>query len=53
VRGTGQTGAGLDRQQFRFRAHTGARFCSGVRGSGGWAGKFAVGQFARHSPPRA
>jgi hypothetical protein len=38
VRATGQTGAGLDRQQFEFRAHTGARF-----GSGGWAGEFAGG----------
>jgi hypothetical protein len=36
VRGTGQTGAGLDRQQFGFRARTGARF-----GSGGWAGELA------------
>jgi hypothetical protein len=51
VRGTGQIGADLDRQQFGFRACTGARFGSGVRGSGGWAGKFAGGQFARHSLP--
>jgi hypothetical protein len=43
VRGTGQTGAGLDRQQFEFRACTGARFGSEVRGSGGWAGEFAGG----------
>jgi hypothetical protein len=43
VRGTGQTGAGLDRQQFEFRARTGARFGSEVRGSGGWAGEFAGG----------
>jgi hypothetical protein len=35
VWGTGQTGAGLDRQQFGFRAHTGARVVSGGRGSGG------------------
>jgi hypothetical protein len=35
VRGTGQTGAGLDREQFRFRARTGARFGSGGRGSDG------------------
>jgi hypothetical protein len=41
VRGTGQTGAGLDRQQFGFRARTGARFGSGGRGSGGCAGEFA------------
>jgi hypothetical protein len=53
VRGTGQTGAGLDRQQFGFRARTGARFGSGGRGSSGWAGEFAGGQFARGSPPRA
>jgi hypothetical protein len=38
VRGTGLTGAGLDRKQFGFRARTGARFVSGGRGSGGWAG---------------
>jgi hypothetical protein len=37
VWGTGQTGAGLDRQRFGFRAHTGARVVSGGRGSGGWA----------------
>jgi hypothetical protein len=53
VKGTGQTGAGLDRQQFGFRAHTGARFGSGCHGSGGWVGEFAGGQFARRSPPRA
>jgi hypothetical protein len=53
VRGTGQTGAGLNRQQFGFRARTGARFGSGGCGSGGLAGEFAGGQFARHSPPRA
>jgi hypothetical protein len=53
VRGTGQTGADLDRQQFGFRARTGARFGSGGRGSGGWAGEFAGGQFARRSTPRA
>jgi hypothetical protein len=41
VRGTGQTGAGLDRQQFGFRARTGARFGFGGCGSGGWAGEFA------------
>jgi hypothetical protein len=53
VRGTGQTGAGLDRHKFGFRACTGARFDSGGRGSGGWTGEFAGGQFARHSIPRA
>jgi hypothetical protein len=51
VWGTGQTGAGLDRQQFGFRARTGARVVSGGRGSGGWAGEFARSQVARHSPP--
>jgi hypothetical protein len=49
---TGQTGAGLDRQHFGFRARTGARVVSGGRGSGGWAGEFAGGQVARCSPPR-
>jgi hypothetical protein len=53
VRGTGQTGVGLDRQQFGFRVRTGVRFVSGGRGSGGWAGEFAGCQVARHSPPRA
>jgi hypothetical protein len=52
VWGTGQTGAGLDRQQFGFRARTCARVVSGGRGSGGWAGEFAGGQVARHSPPQ-
>jgi hypothetical protein len=32
VRGTGQTGASLERQQFGFRDRTGARFVSGGRG---------------------
>jgi hypothetical protein len=50
VRGANQTGAGLDRQHFVFRACTGARFGSGGRGSGGWAGEFAGGRFARRSP---
>jgi hypothetical protein len=52
VWGTGQTGAGLDMQRFGFRARTGARVVSGGRGSGGWAGEFAGGQVARHSPPQ-
>jgi hypothetical protein len=52
VWGTGQTGAGLDRQQFVFRARTGARVVSGGRGSSGWAGEFAGGQVATHSSPR-
>jgi hypothetical protein len=37
VRGTGQTGAGLDRQKFGFCARTDAKFGSGGRGSGGWS----------------
>jgi hypothetical protein len=53
VRHTSQTGAGLDRQNFGFRARTDARFGSGGHGSGGWSGEFAGGQFARRSPPRA
>jgi hypothetical protein len=53
VRCNGKTGARRDRQQFGFRARTSARFGSGGRGSGGWAGEFAGGQFARCSPPRA
>jgi hypothetical protein len=52
VWGTGQTGAGLDRKQFGFRARTGVRVVFGGRGSGGWAGEFAGGQVARHSPSR-
>jgi hypothetical protein len=50
VWGTGQTGAGLDRQQFGFRARAGARIVSRGRGSGGWAGEFVGGQVARRSP---
>jgi hypothetical protein len=53
VRGTGQTGAGLDRQKFGFCARTSARFGSGGCGSGGLAGEFAGGLFATHSPSRA
>jgi hypothetical protein len=53
VRHTGKTGAGLDRKQFGFQARTGAKLGSGGRGSSGWSGKFAGGQFARRSPPRA
>jgi hypothetical protein len=53
VRGTGRTGAGLDRPQFRFPARTGVRIGYGGRGSVGWAREFAGGQFARRSPPRA
>jgi hypothetical protein len=50
VWGTGQTVVGLDRKQFGFRARTGARVVFGGCGSGGWAGEFAGGQVARHSP---
>jgi hypothetical protein len=53
VRGTGQTDAGLDRQQFGVRARTDGKFGSGGHGSGGWPREFADGQFARHSAPRA
>jgi hypothetical protein len=53
VRATGQAGAGLDRQKFGFRARIDAKFGSGGRGSGGWTGVFADGQFASRSPPRA
>jgi hypothetical protein len=53
VRGTGQTGAGLDRQQFGFCALTCARFGSGGRGSSGLPGELAGDQFARRSPTRA
>jgi hypothetical protein len=53
VRHTGQTDVGLDRHHFGFRTRTDARFVSGGRGSGGWSGEFAGGQFARHSSPRA
>jgi hypothetical protein len=53
VRGTSQTGAGLDRQQFGFRARTDGKFGSRDRGSGGWSRKFAGGQFVRHSSPHA
>jgi hypothetical protein len=44
VRGTGQTGAGLDRQKFGFCARTDAKFGSGGHGSGGWSGGFADGR---------
>jgi hypothetical protein len=43
VRGNSQTNAGLDRQQFEFRARIGARFGYGGRGFGGWAREFAGG----------
>jgi hypothetical protein len=53
VKGTGQTGAGLHKQQFGFRARTDTKFGSGGRGSSGWSGEFADGKFARRSPPHA
>jgi hypothetical protein len=53
VRHTGQTSAGLDRQNFGFRARTDARFGSGGRGSGDCFGESAGGQFARRSLPHA
>jgi hypothetical protein len=39
--------------QFGFRARDESQFVAGGRGSGGWSGEFAGGQFARRSPPRA
>jgi hypothetical protein len=39
--------------QFDFRARDESRFVAGGRGSGGWSGEFAGGQFARCCPPRA
>jgi hypothetical protein len=53
VRHTDQTGAGLDRQHFGFRARTDARFGSRGCGSGGLSSEFGGGQFARRSPSRA
>jgi hypothetical protein len=50
VRHTSQTGAGLDRQNIGFRAHTNSRFGFGGRGSGGWSEESASGQFARRLP---
>jgi hypothetical protein len=47
---TGQTGAGLDRQHCGFCGRIDARFGSRGRGSSGWSGEFAGGQFARRSP---
>jgi hypothetical protein len=47
---TGQTGAGLDRQQVGFRGREDAWFGSGGRGSGGLYEKSAGGQFARRFP---
>jgi hypothetical protein len=39
--------------QVGFRGCDESRFVAGGRGSGGWSGEFAGGQFARCSPPRA
>jgi hypothetical protein len=49
VWGTGRTGAGLDNSSLGFMLVQ--VVVSGGRGSGGWAGEFAGGQVARHSPP--
>jgi hypothetical protein len=49
VRHIGQTGAGLDRQHFGFRARIDAMFDSGGRSTGGWFGEFAGGKCARRS----
>jgi hypothetical protein len=43
---------GLQTGKFGFRAREESRFVSGGRGSGGWSGESAGGQFARHSPSR-
>jgi hypothetical protein len=39
--------------KFGFHAREESQFGSGGRGSGGWSGESAGGQFARHSLPRA
>jgi hypothetical protein len=38
--------------QFGFCARDESRFVAGGRGSGGWSGEFAGGEFAGRSPPR-
>jgi hypothetical protein len=38
--------------QFGFRARDESRFVAGGRGSGGWFGEFAGGEFAGRLPPR-
>jgi hypothetical protein len=38
--------------QFGFCARDESRFVAGGRGSGGWSGELAGGEFAGHSPPR-
>jgi hypothetical protein len=42
----------LQQGKFGFRAREESRFVSGGRGSGGWSGEFAGGEFAGRSPPR-
>jgi hypothetical protein len=44
---------GLQGGKFVFRAREESRFVLGGRGSGGWSGESAGGQFARHSPSHA
>jgi hypothetical protein len=44
---------GLQSGKLGFRARKESRFVLGGRGSGGWFGDLAGGQFARHSPSRA
>jgi hypothetical protein len=43
---------GLQSGKFGFRAREESRFVSGGRGSSGWSGASAGGQFARRSPSR-
>jgi hypothetical protein len=43
---------GLQGGKFGFCACEEPQFVSGGRGSGGWSGDSAGGQFARHSPSR-
>jgi hypothetical protein len=43
---------GLQGGKFGCRAREESRFVSGGRGSGGWSGESAGGQFARHSRSR-
>jgi hypothetical protein len=42
----------LQRGKFVFCARKESQFVSGGRGSGGWSGEFAGGEFTRRSPPR-
>jgi hypothetical protein len=43
---------GMQGGKFGFRSREESRFVSCGRGSGGWSGESAGGQFARHSTPR-